>query len=174
MEKDTKTIHQISFFPKFFSVNCYLIEEDEELTLIDAALPFSAKKILETAERIQKPITRILLTHGHADHVGALDALKEIHPDIPVYISRRDKGLLVGDRSLDKSEPNKPIRGGISKKLKTKADILLEDGDRIGSLLALATPGHTLGSMSFFDTRNRTLIAGDAFQTKGELPFPDI
>ncbi|MBV7505290.1 hypothetical protein KW850_08495 [Bacillus sp. sid0103] len=45
---------------------------------------------------------------------------------------------------------------------------MLQDGERIGSLLALFTPGQP-GSMSFIDTRNNALIAGDAFQTEGGL-----
>ncbi len=161
------TLYQLSFLPRSFPVNCYLVEEDDGLTLIDAALPYSAKAILETARNIGKPIVRIVLTHAHDDHVGALDALKENLPDVPVYISSRDARLMTGDRSLDEDEPHTPIRGGVPKKLKTRADILLEDGDRIGSLMAIATPGHTPGSMSFIDTRNNYVIAGDAFQTRG-------
>ena len=55
------------------------------------------------------------------------------------------------------------------KKITSKADIVLNDGESIGSLLALFTPGHTPGSMSFMDTRNNAMIAGDAFQTIGGL-----
>lgn len=184
MDKSIRTVHQISFFPRFFPVNCYLIEEDSELTLIDAALPFSTDKIISAAKALGKPITRIVLTHGHSDHIGALDGLKNKYPALPVYISRRDSRLLSGDRSLDKGEPDAPIRGGVLKNFKVQADFLLEDGDRIGSLIAIATPGHTPGSMSFLDTRNQSLIAGDAFQTKagvavsGQLnplfPFPAL
>jgi glyoxylase-like metal-dependent hydrolase (beta-lactamase superfamily II) len=161
------TVYQLTFLPRFFPVNCYLVEEDDGLTLVDAALPYSSKGILQAAREIGKPIIRILLTHAHEDHVGALDALKEVLPDVPVYISRRDARLLAGDRSLDPNEPNTPIRGGVPKKLKTRADIFLEEGEQIGSLIAVATPGHTPGSMSFFDTRNNILIVGDAFQTRG-------
>ena len=52
------------------------MEEEAGLTLIDAALPYSAKGILQ-AEKIGKPITKIVLTHAHDDHIGALDALKK-------------------------------------------------------------------------------------------------
>lgn len=159
-------LYQLTFMPKLFPVNCYFIEEGEELTLIDAALPNSAVPILEAAEKIGKPITRIILTHAHGDHIGALDKLKE-KLQIPVYISARDSRLLAGDTSLDSFEPQTPIRGGIPKNLITKADVLIQDGDKIGSLRAIATPGHTPGSMSFLDERTNAVIAGDAFQTRG-------
>ncbi len=162
-------LHQLIFLPGFFPVNCYLVEEDHSLTLVDAALPYSAKKILQVANKINKPITRILLTHAHDDHVGALDKLKQLLPSVSVYISNRDARLMSGDTTLDINEPDTPIRGGIPRNLKTRADVLLQDGDQIGSQIAIAAPGHTPGSMAFFDTRNNTLIAGDAFQTRGGM-----
>lgn len=164
-----KTIYQLTFLPKLFPVNCYIIEESDSLTLIDAALPYSSKGIIMMAKKIGKPITRILLTHIHEDHIGALDGLKEELKDATVYVSRRDSRLMSGDCTLDGDEPNVPIRGGIPKKLNTRADILLEDGYRIGSLIALSTPGHTPGSMSYYDTRSKALIVGDAFQTRGGI-----
>ncbi|TCS75913.1 glyoxylase-like metal-dependent hydrolase (beta-lactamase superfamily II) [Effusibacillus lacus] len=139
------------------------------MTLVDTALPYSSKGILQAAGQIGKPITRILLTHAHEDHVGGLDALKQVLPDVPVHISSPDARLMAGDRTLDPNEPDTPIRGGVRKKLNTRADIFLQEGDRIGSLLAVSTPGHTPGSMAFLDTRNNALIAGDAFQTKGGI-----
>lgn len=138
-----KTVYQLTFLPRFFPVNCYFVEEDDGLTLVGAALFYSSKGILHAAGKIGKPITRILLTHAHEDHVGALDGLKQVLPDVPVHISNRDARLLAGDRSLDPNEPNTPIRGGVPKKLKTRADVLLQEGNRIGSLLAVAAPGHT-------------------------------
>ncbi|KEK25252.1 MBL fold metallo-hydrolase [Bacillus gaemokensis] len=161
------TIYQLAFFPNLFPINCYLVEEEKGLTLIDAALPYSAKTILKSAQKIGKPITNIVITHAHDDHVGALDALKRILPDTPVYISKRDACLLEGDMTLQQGEPNVPIKVGVSKRIQTIPDVLLEEGDRVGSLLAIAAPGHTPGSLAFFDTRNDALIAGDAFQTRG-------
>lgn len=161
-----KTVVQLTYLPKVFPVNCYLVEEDTSLTLIDAALPGNVKAIMEAADKLGKPITRIVLTHAHDDHIGALDGLKALLPKAEVYISRRDAKLLKGDRSLESGEPTGPIKGGVPTKVLTKPDVLLEDGDRIGSLLAVAAPGHTPGSMAFMDTRNRILIVGDAFQTR--------
>ncbi|OBZ09432.1 MBL fold metallo-hydrolase [Bacillus sp. FJAT-26390] len=161
-----KTVVQLTYLPNVFPVNCYLVEEEDGLTLVDAALPNNVKAILQAADQLGKPIKRIVLTHAHDDHIGALDGLKEQLPKAQVYISKRDAKLLEGDRSLEKGEPNTPIRGGVPKKVRTKPDVLLQEGDRIGSLLAVAAPGHTPGSMAFLDTRNDILIVGDAFQTR--------
>ncbi|MFH7831787.1 MBL fold metallo-hydrolase [Bacillus luti] len=161
------TVHQIAFFPHLFPINCYFIEEERGLTLIDAALPFCAKKILELARKIGKPITNIVITHAHDDHIGALDAIKQVLPDVPVYISKRDACLLEGDKALQEGERNTPIKVGVSKQINTIPDILLQEGDKIGSLVAIAAPGHTPGSMAFLDKRNDALIVGDAFQTRG-------
>lgn len=166
-----KTVYQLTFLPRFFPVNCYLVEEEDGLTLIDAALPYSKNAILHAAERIGKPIARIVLTHAHSDHIGALDALCEALPGVPLLISARDAKLLAGDVSLEPGEPDAPIRGGVPKpgQVKKKPDRLIADGDRIGSLLAVAAPGHTPGMTAFLDTRHRALIAGDAFQVRGGI-----
>ncbi|WP_145050229.1 MBL fold metallo-hydrolase [Paenibacillus xylanexedens] len=175
---------QVSFLPRLFPVNVYLVEEDAELTLIDAGMPFSLKGILATAQSLNKPITKVILTHAHGDHVGALDGLKNALPNVEVLISRRDATLLTGDASLLPDEPQTPVRGSVPKNINTRPDRLLEDGDRIGSLLAIATPGHTPGHMAFMDTRSGVLIAGDAYQLQGGLavagqlrplfPFPAL
>ncbi|MBP3039162.1 MBL fold metallo-hydrolase [Bacillaceae bacterium Marseille-Q3522] len=177
-------ISQLIFFPVLFPVNCYLVEEQVELTLVDTALPFSYKNILQAATKIGKPITRIVLTHAHDDHIGSLDKLKEMLPDAKVYISKRDERLLRGDHTLDENEPNTPLRGGLPKRIKTSADVLLEEGDQIGSLKAIYTSGHTPGSMSFVEERTNAVIVGDAFQTRGGIavagdlrmffPFPAL
>ncbi|MEQ6389362.1 MBL fold metallo-hydrolase [Bacillaceae bacterium S4-13-58] len=161
------TLYQVAFFEKVFPVNCYLVEEEDGLTLIDAALPNSAKTIVQAAKTLNKPITRIVLTHAHGDHVGALDELKKLYPHVPVFISIRDAKLLKGDRSLEADEPQTPIKGGVPKNIQTTPDVLLKAGDQVGSLVAIPSPGHTPGSMSFLDKRNNILIAGDAFQTRG-------
>jgi glyoxylase-like metal-dependent hydrolase (beta-lactamase superfamily II) len=163
------TVYQLSFMPRLFPINCYLVEEENELTLIDAALAYSAKGIIKAAKNIGKPITRIILTHAHDDHIGALDTLKELLPDAQVSISSRDALLLAGNTTLLPNEANSPIRGGVSKSIKTKPDLLLENGNRIGSLEVIYTPGHTPGSITLLDTRNRSLIAGDALQTRGGI-----
>ncbi|TSB47622.1 MBL fold metallo-hydrolase [Alkalicoccobacillus porphyridii] len=160
-------VYQLAFLPNVFPVNCYLVEESDSLTLVDAALPTSYKKIIEKAEKIGKPIKQIVLTHAHSDHIGSLDALKDRLPNATVSISKRDVLLLKGDKRLLEGEPETPIRGGVPKNIQTKPDRTLEEGDWIGSLKVIATPGHTPGSISLIDTRTNLIIVGDAFQVRG-------
>ncbi len=178
-------LYQVTFSnPEGLSVNCYLVAENDHLTLVDTAVPFAAEGILEVISRIGKPIGRIVLTHGHHDHTGGLSAIMQAVPGVPVYISSREARVIAGDRTFDPGEPGTPIRGSFPRNVNTQAFVWLQEGDRIGSLLAVAAPGHTPGSMAFLDTRNQALLAGDAFQTAGGIavagqlnpafPFPAL
>lgn len=170
-----KTLYQLTLFnSKGLSVNCYLVEENECLTLIDTAMAEHTEAIMKVTEQIEKPLTKIILTHAHHDHVGGLDRMKQLLPDSIVYMSGREARIIEGDLQLSEDEPNTPIRGIFPKNIITKADVLLQEGDRIGSLLAMFTPGHTPGSMSFLDTRNNALIVGDAFQTEGGIAVSGV
>lgn len=162
-------LYQLSFLPRVFPVNCYLVEEEDELTLVDAAMPFSVKGIMSAAQRIGKPITRIVLTHAHDDHVGALDKLKEALPQVKVCISARDARILAGDHSLDPDESQEKLRGGLPKHISTRPNRLLQENDRVGSLQVVTAPGHTPGSIALLDTRSGALIVGDAFQVRGGM-----
>jgi glyoxylase-like metal-dependent hydrolase (beta-lactamase superfamily II) len=147
-------------------MNCYFVREDDGLTLIDTVIAGRAPQIIQAAQSLGQPIKRIVLTHAHVDHVGSLDALHEALPDAEVMISARDARFLSGDMSMDDDEPKDKLRGGYPLR-KTRPTRLLHEGDRIGSLEVIATPGHTPGHAAFIDVRDRTLIAGDAFQTQG-------
>ncbi|GHO65757.1 MBL fold metallo-hydrolase [Ktedonobacter sp. SOSP1-52] len=150
-------------------VNFYLVREEDGFTLVDAGTTEGiAPQILKIAQGYNLPIVRLLLTHVHVDHVGALDSLHDLLPDAEVLVGARESRFLAGDMSLDKDEPQDQLRGGWPAR-KTRPTRLIHEGERVGSLEVIATPGHTPGHLSFLDTRDRTLIAGDAFQTMAKV-----
>lgn len=153
---------------RWWAFNCYLVRENDGFTLVDTCLPGSAHEILDEAGKYGLSIVRIVLTHAHADHVGSLDQLREALPNIDVAITARDARFLAGDMSLDPGEPQTKLRGSYQA-CATRPTRLLAPGDRVGSLEVVAAPGHTPGHAAFLDVRDRSLIAGDAFQTQGGL-----
>lgn len=153
---------------RWWAFNCYLVRENDGFTLVDTCLPGSAHEILDEAGKYGLSIVRIVLTHAHADHVGSLDQIREALPNIDVAISARDARFLAGDMSLDPGEPQAKLRGSYQA-CATRPTRLLAPGDRVGSLEVVAAPGHTPGHAAFLDVRDRSLIAGDAFQTQGGL-----
>ena len=164
---------QLTDHPIIFPINTYLVREDDGFTLIDTGLASTGPKILAAAKALGAPIVRIALTHAHADHAGALDVLHAALPDADVLIPAREARFLTGNMTLDANEPQVKVRGGFVKR-ETKPTVLLHVGDRVGSLEVVAAPGHTPGQVAFLDTRDRTLIAGDAFQTRGGIAVAGV
>lgn len=160
------------------AVNVFLVREDDGLTLVDTGISGSAKAIVAGAQAAGAPIVRIVLTHGHDDHAGSLDALHALLPGVPVLVSAREARLMDGDQTMEPGEP--PLGGGPIRRRDTRPTDVLAAGDRVGSLEVLAAPGHTPGQIALLDTRDRTLIAGDAWATlggvqatgKAKWPFP--
>jgi glyoxylase-like metal-dependent hydrolase (beta-lactamase superfamily II) len=145
-------------------VNAYLVREDDGITVVDTMIKGSGKRIVAAAEQLGAPIVRIALTHAHGDHIGAVDELARMLPGVEVLISARDARFMAKDMSLDPGEPQDKLRGGWPG-AKTRPTRTIAAGERIGSLEVVAAPGHTPGHMAFLDTRDRTLLCGDAFTT---------
>lgn len=174
---------QLTQHPRVFPINVYLVAEDDGFTLIDTGMAGGERFMIEAARERGAEIRRIVLTHAHGDHVGSLDALQAALPEAEVAISAREARFLAGDMSLDSDEPQAKLRGGW-RVCETKPARLLAPGERVGSLEVIASPGHTPGHVSLLDTRDGTLIAGDAFQTRGGVavagffrplfPFPAL
>lgn len=144
--------------------NSFMVRDRDGFTLIDLNLRGSAEAILQVAKARSLPLRRVAVTHTHFDHVGSLDALCDQLPSVEFCISARESSFLAGDFSLQEGEKGRKLLG--FRTARRRPDRLLADGDRVGSLLAIASPGHSPGHFSFFDTRDQTLIAGDAFITQ--------
>src|SRR5262245_19311481 len=84
-------------------VNAFLVREDDGFTLVDTTTGGAADGLIAAAEEAGAPIQRIALTHGHGDHVGSLDALKQklgVEVLMPELDARIHAGEKVTDRKL--------------------------------------------------------------------------
>ena len=149
---------------RFHFVNAFLVREDDGFTLVDTTMGGSgADNILAAAGKAGGAIRRIALTHGHSDHVGCLDALKQrLGDSVEVLMPELDARIHAGERVVEGK-----LRGSWPKKLRTIPDVRITGGERVGSLEVVPSPGHTPGHVAFLDTRDRSLIAGDVFTTYG-------
>jgi glyoxylase-like metal-dependent hydrolase (beta-lactamase superfamily II) len=150
--------------------NCYLVRDDDGLTLVDCLWPGSTRAILAAADDTGAPIRRIVLTHAHHDHTGSLEPLRAALPDSRLLVGSRESSLLEGDFGLLPGEPAGRLRRSVYRKRDVRLDGLIEVGDRVGSLEVVDAKGHTPGQIGFLDTRDGTLICGDAYLTVGK-PF---
>ncbi|WP_407571801.1 MBL fold metallo-hydrolase [Deinococcus altitudinis] len=171
--KTTPAGSHLTQLTRFGLINVYLVREADGFTLIDTGMGGSAPAILAAARTLGAPIRRVMLTHAHGDHVGSVDALHTALPDAELLISARDARFLAGDKSLDPGEPQVPLRGGYQQ-IQTPVTRTLSEGDMVGSLRVVSAPGHTPGHIALFDVRDRSLIAGDAFQTAGGVAVAGV
>jgi glyoxylase-like metal-dependent hydrolase (beta-lactamase superfamily II) len=133
-----------------YNESVYVLEGEDKALVIDAGavMPHLDKVV---ATLTDKPVM-VALTHGHGDHVGGIVCFPEvwIHPaDIPM-IARNGEGY----------------QGEIHE---------LNDGDVIDlggrEIEVLHTPGHTSGSITFFDKERHYGFSGDAFGSTNLLLF---
>ena len=159
--KIAEGVHQVD------GVNCnvYLVEDGNKLTLIDTGLPRSDKKIEKYIENLgRKPteVSTIVLTHFHIDHVGSAKKMKEL-TSAKVAVHEAD-----ADYVAKKRAPPKPKNlmmkalGSVVKAAPVDIDIVLKDGDKVGRLVVIHTPGHSEGSISLLDTERKVMFVGDA------------
>jgi len=148
--------HLIPLMPRH-GINAYLIGD----VLVDAGMPFSAKRILKALEG--RTVSAHALTHAHPDHMGASKAVCEAL-GIPCWCGEADaEAAESGDLSKQNANPDhwfcrfqmrKPLPGvPVARRLR--------EGDEVGGFTVLETPGHTMGHLSYWREHDRVLITGD-------------
>lgn len=144
--------------------NCYLLSNDEETLIIDPAA--EAEVIFSAVDEIGLPVSAILLTHAHYDHIGALDAVHEKY-GVPVYMASEEKEW-IRDPELNMSAKRASM--GIEPIASSIEPVLLEEGPyTIGSFSfeILHTPGHSPGSLSFYFKEEQKIFSGDVLFNGG-------
>lgn len=175
--------HDVAGLKTLF-VNVFFIGEPGEgnpWVLVDAGFMGYAGQIKKKAQELFGPNAKpdaIILTHGHADHVGTLETLLK-EWDVPVYAHRLELPYLTGKSSYPPPDP--AIGGGGMAYMSWVFPIgPMDFGDKIRPIAengtipelpdwrAIHTPGHAPGHISLFRDKDRTLIAGDAFVTTNQ------
>jgi glyoxylase-like metal-dependent hydrolase (beta-lactamase superfamily II) len=151
---------------------------DRQWVLIDAGVAGTGSLIEGAAEARYGKGSRpaaIVLTHGHFDHVGALEHLAE-RWDVPIFAHELEHPYLDGRSSYPPPDPS--VGGGLMAALSSfyprgpinvggRLHRLPDDGGVPGmpGWRWIHTPGHTPGHVSFWREADRTLVVGDAFIT---------
>ncbi|MBD5225498.1 MAG: MBL fold metallo-hydrolase [Bacteroidales bacterium] len=148
-----------------FAENCYFYIDGISKAgfLIDPGA--QAGLIYDVIQRNGWHIEKILLTHGHFDHMGAAELLRE-KLVAPIYIYPSDARYLT-DTYLNLSE-----NSGEPVVLRHYEE--LEDGEIIRlkansgfSLRVIHTPGHTPGSVTFYSAAEHAAFVGDTLYEHG-------
>lgn len=149
--------------------NCYLCmnTESKEGFIVDPG--GDQLKISTNISDLGMIPKAILLTHGHYDHIGAVDALKQRY-DIPVIASEEEDRLLLDQRANLSAMFGEPVS--------VCADRFLKDGENLTvagiPMKFLLTPGHTKGSGCYYLAENEVLFSGDTLfhASRGRTDFP--
>jgi glyoxylase-like metal-dependent hydrolase (beta-lactamase superfamily II) len=165
-------------------VHFYLLEEDGEITLVDAGVSGYRKTLEPALARIGRSIDdvkAIVLTHADPDHVGFAGELQRTHA-IPVYVHRADSDRTREGRTkkteaspldmltmLRHADARRALRhmiaNGGARQPKVAEVIPFDDGDQLdvpGRLQAIHTPGHSDGHCVLYAPSRDALFIGDA------------
>lgn len=194
---DNKAVYPI-IFPSDYnglgSINCYVYQNGDDYTLIDAGIKndefeqFFFRKLKEFNIEINQ-ITRIILTHFHNDHIGVVNQITDDYP-IPVYASEiaiprlkcEDDYLQqklvfyyelyehygVTEYSLERMAKMENTIHNKEQVMLNPPITQLEDGQQIGGLRIVAAPGHSPDSICLFDEETGWLFAGDFLLATGK------
>jgi glyoxylase-like metal-dependent hydrolase (beta-lactamase superfamily II) len=155
--------------------NCYVVEADSGVILIDAGAPGDADIIRSVID--DRKLNLILITHAHFDHYGSAAEIRR-RTGAPIAIHAADAEHM---QRAETHLGNVKGRGKIAAAFlplverlydpePTEADVHLHDGEDLGSYgldaSVVHTPGHTVGSCSLVCGEEAAFV-GDLLSTTG-------
>lgn len=152
--------------------NVYILHDGDDTVIIDPCEDHD--DMFDYLKQINCSKLRILLTHGHEDHISAIPDLMKQYPGSPILIHHGDIDFLTNPQlngSYDQKEPLN-LKEFSSHFQETDPTQPITIGQF--SLEVFPTPGHTQGSVLFIDHAHKTVYTGDTlFQgTIGATHFP--
>ena len=152
-------INSLSLGP--VGANCYFVFNDESHCVFIIDPGAEPDRVIKFMEGYQ--LEAIFLTHGHFDHIGAVDEIEKVYP-VPVYIHEAD------EQKLTDEHLNASAHFAYHVTVQTKPE-LLRDGDCIqvcgARLTVMNTPGHSRGSCCFLLNDNEAIFTGDTLFSDG-------
>jgi glyoxylase-like metal-dependent hydrolase (beta-lactamase superfamily II) len=162
-------------------INCYLVEESGEITVVDAGAPgywSNLPKELAAMGRSMADIRALVLTHAHIDHVGFAERLRS-ERRVPVSVHELDASMARGEAKPQNQKmlgigfaALSFIRFALAKGMLRATPILevaaFGDGatlDVPGAPRVIHVPGHSEGSAALHFSGRDALLVGDAFAT---------
>lgn len=148
--------------------NCYFLIKDKNAILVDAA--GDGVMLYNYILEHDLNLSAILLTHGHFDHIEALDLLHEKYSDVPIYAFADEKVVIENmDNNLMDHKLKAETEGAIT---------YIGDNSIINAIglviKTIHTPGHTLGSCCYYIEDLNILFSGDTLfcETYGRTDLP--
>lgn len=144
-----------SFYLGVYMTNCYLVwNENNEASLFDCG-DTRLETLVDFIDSHNLKLQNVILTHGHGDHIGGINEIKKIYPDVKIFIGKEDEKFLT-DSTFSLSYA---IQGY---DFKYEGEYtLLKEGDSIFGFQVIDTPGHTIGSKCFYNPTEKIMISGD-------------
>jgi glyoxylase-like metal-dependent hydrolase (beta-lactamase superfamily II) len=169
-----KIVDHVFLVPEIVA-NPYIIEDADGLTVIDAGLPRSERKILTYVAGLGKSardVKRIILTHSDLDHVGGLAALQKA-TGARTYASKIEAEAIAAGKPSRQIKPSGfswrrvmfTLLRPLMRAAPFKVDEIVADGQvlpALGGLRVIDTAGHTPGHISLFAPVAGVLFCGDS------------
>lgn len=140
----------------------YVNDKTNHCFLIDPG--YEGKRLLDIANKNNYIIDKIILTHGHFDHIGAINEIrKNIDIEVYAYIDS-EKYLTNSYYNLSRFLGGEEVIINDVKYFRDGDILSLDDGF---SVKVIHTPGHTEDSCVFYSEKDKVLFSGDTLFNNG-------